>query len=86
MENQGRIHPNDVVAPEGTADVSVVLATIGEGERAPPSTSGSSEPITVLRQLEERLEVIEGNMVARIGRLEQTVTRNQGSEYPNTTD
>jgi hypothetical protein len=76
MEHHGRNHPTDVVAPEGTPDVGGVLATAKRGETSQPSTSGPTEPTTILRQIVERLEVLEESMDTRIGRLEQTVARN----------
>jgi hypothetical protein len=74
MEHHGGNHPNDVVAPEGTPDVGEVMATAEGGERAQPSTSGPTETTTTMRQIVERLEVLDGNKVGKIGRLEQTVT------------
>jgi hypothetical protein len=56
--------------------VGEVLATAEGGETAQPSTSGPTDTTTTLRQIVERLEGLEGNMVAKIGRLEQIVTIN----------
>jgi hypothetical protein len=76
MEHQGGNHPNDVVAPERTPDAGEVLATAEGGDTTQPSTSGPTETTTTLRHIVERLEVLEGNMVPKFGRLEQTVTIN----------
>jgi hypothetical protein len=59
MEHIGGNHPDDAVAPEGTPDVGEVLATADGGETTQPSTSGSPETTTTLRQIVERLEMLE---------------------------
>ena len=70
MEHYGGNHPNDAVAPEGTPDVGEVLATAEGGESSHSPTSGPTDSTTILRQIVERLEVLEANMFTRIGRLE----------------